>query len=65
MGIADVVGGSNGLGDLLVRGSLPPVLFHGRHAGQQIELTLAVDQDREQHRAVLGEQDVLPPFLGP
>jgi len=62
--IADGAGGSDGMGDLCVGGGLPAALFRGRHIGRQIEFALAVDQDREQHLAVLCEQDALPPFLG-
>ena len=43
---------------------LPPALFCGRHVRQKVELTLAVDEDRDQRLAVLGEQDALPPLLG-
>ena len=39
-------------------------LFRGRQIRQEIELALAVDQDRDQRLAVLCEQDVLPPFFG-
>ena len=64
IGVADSAGGDDGMGDLCVGGSLPPALFRGRHVRQEIELALAVDQDRDQRLAVLGEQDAFSPFLG-
>ena len=62
--LADSAGGDDGTGDLCVGGSLPPALFRGRHVRQEIELALAVGQDRDQRLAVLGEQDAFSPFLG-
>jgi hypothetical protein len=53
IGVADSAGGDDGMGDLCVGGSLPPALFRGRHVRQEIELALAVDQDRDQRLAVL------------
>ena len=46
-------------------GGLPPALFRSRHVRQQVEveLALAVEQNRDQRLAVLGEQDVLPHSL--
>jgi hypothetical protein len=64
IGIADGAGGSDGLGDLLVRGALALTLFDGRHFRQGIKVFFAVDQDWNQHLAVLGEQDALSPLLG-
>jgi len=64
IGIADGAGSRDGLGDLLVCGGLVPALFRGRHFRQEIEFALAVDQDRDEHLAVLCEQDALPHSLG-
>jgi hypothetical protein len=63
IGIADGAGGSDGLGDLLMRGGLAVAVFRGRHFRQEIKVSLAVDQDRDQHVAVFCEQDSLSPFL--
>ena len=43
---------------------LPPALFCGRQVRQKVELTLAVDEDRDQHLAVFCEQDALSPLFG-
>jgi hypothetical protein len=64
VGIADIAGARHGLSDLFVRGGLARALFGGRHFRQEIELALAIDQDRDQHLAVLGKQDALPPLFG-
>ncbi len=47
-----------------MRGGLAPALFRGRDFRQEIKVPLAVDQDRDQHLAVLCEQDALCPLLG-
>src|SRR5512142_308376 len=64
IGIADGAGGSDGLGDLLVRGALALTLFGDRHFRYEIKVFFAVDQDWNQHLAVLGEQDAFSPLLG-
>src|SRR3954469_3914149 len=56
VGIADIAGAGHGLSDLFVRGGLAPALFGVRHFRQEIELALAIDQDRDQYLAVLGKQ---------
>src|ERR1700730_14860395 len=53
IGVADSAGGDDGMGDLCAGGSFPPGLCRGRHVRQEIELALAVDQDRDQRLAVL------------
>ncbi len=57
IGIADVAGGGDRPGDLGVSGRLPPVRFGGRAVWQEVEFTLAIHKDRDQHLAVVGEQE--------
>src|SRR3954470_10598749 len=64
VGIADIAGARHGLSDLFVRGGLTPALFGSRHLRQEIKLALAIDQDRDQHLAMLGKQNALPHCLG-
>jgi len=59
----DGAGGRHGLGDLLVRGALALTHFRGGHFRQEVEVPFAVDQDWDQHLAVLCEQDALPQSL--